>query len=358
MTPAPVAKSLPLLQRERIEPMISILLPFDPKITPRDTLSKRLELAVMRVKEELDRHYPIEETYMLMVRLRKLANGLNYGTFKRSIAIYLSAAVEKVFYLDMDVNEQIVADGALTMRHLIERKADAYNCLLLLLSAERVKIFHAADGHLKRLLTVTPSSMSSRTDDVPERVSNFSDPSSLKELMLDKFMRYANHTLEAMLAYYPFPVIVMAAERTAGHFKKVSGNNIHVAAYIHGNFEDASEACVKQAIAPYMEKWQKLKQYHLLSILDKAMGSGKVAAGIRDVCKESSMHKGRLLLVENSFRYKLDIADVKGKEQKPFYLQDKVDEAILNVLESGGEVEFVEDGMLAAYGQVALIKYY
>ena len=358
MLPATTLKSLPPIARQREEPVISLLLPFNPKITPRDTLAKRLELAVLNVKEELDRHYPREETHVLMVRLRKLVSGLNYGTFKESIAIYLSANTEQVFYLDMEVNERIVADGALTMRQVIENKADERNCLLLLLSAERVKIFHAGNGELKRLLSATPYSINSRKDDLPERVANFSDPSSLKELMLDKFMRHADHALEAILVYYPFPVIVMAAERTGGHFKKLSNNGTHIAACIHGNFEDASESSLLQAIAPYMEEWEKLKQHHLVAGLDKAMSAGKVAAGIREVCKEATMHKGRLLLVERNFRYKLDIIGVNRKQPEPFYLEDKVDEAILNVLQSGGEVEFVEDGMLAKYGQVALVKYY
>lgn len=339
-------------------PYISILVPFNPKITASGILAKRLDTAVTQVKDELDRHYAKEETYALMVRLRKLVAELNYSTYKRSIAIYLSADVEKVFYLDMDVNECVVADGALNMRHIIRNKADIHNCLLLLLSGERVKIFHAGAEGLRALLSVTPHNMSTASvqGNLHER-ANVSDPSAAKAASLEKFMRYADTVLNMILPFYPFPVIVMAAERTAGHFKKITGSATHIAAYVHGNYEHVPDGHLLQAIAPYMEQWDKVKQQHLLAKLEKAMGAGKVAAGIRNVCKEAKLHKGRMLLVERNFKYKMDIS-VKGSSSQPFYLYDKVDEAILNVLESGGEVEFVDDDALAEYGQVALIKYY
>jgi hypothetical protein len=161
-----------------------------------------------------------------------------------------------------------------------------------------------------------------------------------------------------MLNCYAYPVIVMATERTGGHFKKITANDTHIATFIHGNFEDAAESSLLQSIAPCMEQWDRLKQQHLLEKLEKSMGAGKVAAGPRSVCKEALMHKGRMLLIEKTYQYKLDIPPAGDKAPKPFYFYDKIDEAILNVLESGGDVEFVDDGALAQYGHIAMIKYY
>ena len=40
------------------------------------------------------------------------------------------------------------------------------------------------------------------------------------------------------------------------------------------------------------------------------------------------------------------------------YVKDAVDDIIEKVLESGGDVEFVEEGVLNYYGQIALIKFF
>ena len=42
----------------------------------------------------------------------------------------------------------------------------------------------------------------------------------------------------------------------------------------------------------------------------------------------------------------------------PPHIRDGVDQLIEEVIESGGEVEFVEDGTLQAFDHIALVKYY
>ena len=40
------------------------------------------------------------------------------------------------------------------------------------------------------------------------------------------------------------------------------------------------------------------------------------------------------------------------------YIKDAVDDVIEKILEAGGDVEFVEPGILESYNHIALIQYY
>ena len=122
--------------------------------------------------------------------------------------------------MDMEVNEHIAIDEPFCMRNLIWSKREKYEYLLLVLSAENFRIFLSRPGRLVRILSSVPEHIQSFRNDLPQRVSNFSDPSAHKELMLDKFLRYADHTLGMILNAYPLPIFLMATERTSGHFKK------------------------------------------------------------------------------------------------------------------------------------------
>ena len=42
----------------------------------------------------------------------------------------------------------------------------------------------------------------------------------------------------------------------------------------------------------------------------------------------------------------------------PFYIKDAVDDIMEKVLQNGGDVEFVENGVLKDYERIALIQYY
>lgn len=315
-------------------------------------MADRLESIVLQVKAELDSRYQREDTYRLIVRLRKLVNQLNYSTYKNSVAIYLSEKLERVFYLGIEVEDRFSVDGPVSMRDLVQSKKDTQKYLLLLLSADRANVFEGEGRSLNRIMGITPESMGSYQHELPERVANFSDPASIKETLMEKFFRYVDHSLSLLLVSYPYPVILLAAERTAGHFKKISNNTSHLAAYLHGNYDDATESGLQELIAPLLQRWKNLRQQHLLAKLEKAMDAGRLSTGLRDVCREASLLKGQLLVLEEGRNYNNKTNDA------PFYVQDKVDEAIIKVLESGGDVEFAAPGMLGPYQHIALVKYY
>ena len=90
--------------------------------------------------------------------------------------------------------------------------------------------------------------------------------------------------------------------------------------------------------------------------LGEAMHAGKLASGLRAVCKDALMNKGQLLVIERNYA-----PHVKGLPtdnfERHFYIRDAIDRAIENVLKSGGEVEFVNDQVLKEYRHIALVKY-
>jgi len=74
---------------------------------------------------------------------------------------------------------------------------------------------------------------------------------------------------------------------------------------------------------------------------------------------------GRLLIVEKNFNYPADHTSNSDHINKhdelkntPFYIKDAVDDVIEMVLKYGGDVIFVEEGVLAEFDHIALIQYY
>ena len=122
---------------------------------------------------------------------------------------------------------------------------------------------------------------------------------------------------------------------------------------------------LKKAIAPYIADWKKIKQNDILLQLDAARSARKLATGIQEVWREATLRKGRLLVVEKNYMCSAGHRDAQEvivlKEQlltTSFFIKDAVDDIIEKMLESGGDVEFVDEGVLGDYQRIALIKYY
>ena len=161
------------------------------------------------------------------------------------------------------------------------------------------------------------------------------------------------------------PLFIMGAERILGHFKKLTKHNGVVIDYIQCNYDDAGIPVLRERIAPFIINWKKVKQQDLLNQLDAAAGKKKLAVGMRDVWRGAMGKNGRLLLVEKNYTYAAERGssdEIIYKVMEPYNkfscIKDALDDVIEKVLENGGDVEFVDEGLLSDYSQIALIQYY
>jgi stalled ribosome rescue protein Dom34 len=81
-------------------------------------------------------------------------------------------------------------------------------------------------------------------------------------------------------------------------------------------------------------------KHQLRFLLHRAHEDGKLCYGLKAVWNTATHRRSRLLVVEETFMGEL------------------VDDIIEKVLKDGGDVEFVEQGTLSGYQQIALIEFH
>jgi hypothetical protein len=346
-------------------PAISIILPFEPKMSLKRELLHRLEMSAKKVEQELLINYPNEMGKLVMLKLKTIINNLNFNTFKKSIAIYVSPVFEKVLYLDIAVEERIIVDESFEIRDLVYSKKQMHKYLLLQLSGNQSRIYIGNSVSFVKIVSNVPQTAASYVNDIAERVANFSDMAERKKILLDKFLRYIDNSLNIILHAYPLPLFVMGTERVLGHFKKLTQHSGKVIDYVQGNYEAASEPELIKILEPYVCDWKQVQQKDVVKKLEDAANKNKLAIGMRDVWREAVSLRGRLLVVEKNYMYAAQRGsndEVIYKAIEPFnkfsYIKDAVDDVIEKVLENGGDVEFVDEGVLKDYHHIVLIQYY
>lgn len=349
----------------KYQPAVSIILPFETLISLKTETDHKLKLIQEKVKRALFAVYPPDKAKPVLEKLQNIVNGLKYDSGKKSIAIFVSPLTEKVFYLDSEVTEKIVIDETFEIRDLIYNKKQAIAYLVLSLSGDTAKIYNVKSKELTSLKFNVPVDIDAYENDLPERVSNFSDPARHKEAVLNKFLHHIDLGLSDLLKEYPLPVFVIGPDRVTGHFKKTSKNEKSIVKYIHGNLADATTTEILATIEPHFMSWQKLKEQQILMQLDKAINEKLLATGMKEVWSAAARKNSRLLIVEKDYTYAAhlgllpDHIDEEDESlNQPFYIKDAVDDVMVKVLENGGEIEFVENGILSEYGNIALIEYF
>ena len=354
-----------MVEVEHYQPAISIILPFDPKMVGKAAIALRLKDAARQVEQALLDSYSSEMVFLMMQKLKTIFDHLNFSTHKKSLVIYLSPVFEKVLYLDIMVEEKIVVDTSFEIRDLLYSKKQMQQYLVLMISARESRIYVGDGSKLVRIVSNPASVAIAGSNDCPERVENFADPAHRREVFMDKFLHQVENSLELILRAYPLPLFVMGSKKIVGHFHKVTRHPHAIIDCIYGNHEHVSLADLHQVLLPHISDWKWVKEQALLQKLDEAAGKQKLVTGIKNVWQESNHHKGWLLVIEKNYQ----CAGFTGINEDILYhsiaplvnyspVKDAVDDIIEKVLENGGDVEMVDDGILKAYEKIALIKYY
>ncbi len=355
----------------RYRPAVSIIIPLQTKINLNVELAYVLKTAAERVEQMLLKDYPKDVVGAVMQKLNTVIGNINQYAYKnfnthKSIAIYVSPLFEKVMYLDVAVEEKIIIDESFEIRDLIYSKKQLYKYLVLILSNKKSSIYVYDSNNFVKIPSNVPESVDAYINEVPQRVANFSDMDDRKEVIMDKFLLHIDKSLDDVLNAYHLPLFVLGAERLLGHFNKISKHKNTVIKYVQGNYEDVGFAQLREILEPHILEWKKSMQHDLLNQLEDAADKKKLAFGMENVWREAMNNKGHLLIVENNYMYPAR----HGDEPDIIYginelqnnnisdIKDAVDDAMEKVLQSGGSVEFVDEGALKDYGHIALVQYY
>jgi hypothetical protein len=365
MNPSVTPEMREVIEALHYRPAVSIIMPFEPKISLQTEVTHSLKTAADKVELELLKNYPEDICVLVMQKLHALIKNLKFDQHKKSIAIYVSPVFEKVLYLDIAVEEKIIVDDSFEIRDLVYSKKQLNKYLVLLLSGKQSHIYLGDSSTLVRIDVDLPESIYAYVNDAPERVANFSDMTERKQITVHKFLYHIDSALDDILNTYHLPVFVLGAEQILGHFKKFTKHAEAVIAYVKGNYDEATFPQLEEILKPHITAWREVKQKELLNQLEDAAGKKKLAVGMSDVWREAFDHKGRLLVVEKNYRYAAqhgaseDVIEALAEPYNKFsFIRDAVDDVIETILQNGGDVEFVDENVLKDYQHIALIQFY
>lgn len=334
-------------------PAVTIMISFEPVFSSKSEMAHRLKIITEKVKRELQATYPEDKAAAVVLKLQNLIKNINYNTDKHALALFVSPQTEKIFYLDAVVEDRLVIDESFSIRDLVFSMKKHIRYLVMLLSASSSKMYLGNSFKVVPIKFNVPDSIFAYKNDIPEPVANFSDPNKRKEVLLDKFLHHIDQGLAIALKHYPGPVFVAGTERTLGHFRSITQNEKHIAEFIPGNYIESGEARIAELVQPYVMNWMEVKQKSLLQELEKADNDHKLIYGMKDVWMAANAANGRLLVVEKNYRRAFN-----STTQPSAFVRDMVDKVMEKILQCGGDIEFVDDGILKPYKRIVLVPFY
>ena len=334
-------------------PAVTVIMPFNPKMTLKNHLEQLLKIATGKVEEQILQNYPGEMGLLVIQKLARVVSELNFSTNHNSIAIYISPVFEKVLYLYAEVAQELIVGQSFSIRSAVQSKKQVKKYLLLSLGQHTSSIFVGTGENLVCIVSdaATP----------PQKIT---DPLVLQNPAKQQiFLKHINNSLGLILAAYNLPLFVGGAPQLLKAFKAVTLHAPAIIQSIEGNFENATIEKLCVAMQLPLDNWDTVLQKNILDKIQIAEAQNKMVSGLKAVWKQAVSRRGKLLIAEQNYLYHEAcqtcdelIYNAITPHNKFSYLHNAVDEIIEKVLENGGEVEFVEDGFLKNYQSLVLIN--
>lgn len=352
-----------VLNPVKYRPCVSLIMSFEPKMSKKHELEYLLKTHLQSIEQQLISEYPSEKAIPVLNKLHSAVKKVDYNSYKKSIAIYVSPLIERIYYLDIEVTEKMIIDESFEVRDLVYNKKEQRKFLLLHIGAQHSSFYLFDAGRLSRIKSNSFSHIREITADSTESIRELADGDRRKEIVIEKFLRLTDEGIEAINAHYPFPIFLIATEKIIGHFKKISHSLPKIAGYIHGNFETLTEKQVAALLIPQFQEWNNIYTQSLLIRIESAFSANKLSYGVERTWAAATKKNCKLLIVEKNFICPAEHGESPEKIntsglKNGYYIKDAVDDIIEMVLLNGGDVEFVEDGALSHLERIALIHYY
>lgn len=355
------SEELEVIKAAKSQPAVSLIISCTPAIALKTEMAHKLKLARNEAGRQLTASYGEVTGNGVLKKLDEVIDTLKPEDFKKSIAIFVSPVMAKVFYFDIQLEDKIIIDESFEIRDLVYAKQAALTYLVLLITGRHAKVFLSENGQMIRLKLDMPENIEAYENDIAEQVFNFTDPAKRKEQIQEKFLRHIDAALSELLQAHPLPVFVTGVDRLTGHFNQLTANAKSIVDIVQGNYSAATVPEINVVLKPYTDAWQANRNLALLNEIEKAMNAGQLEAGIKAVWKAATEKNGRLLIVEKNYMYPAERTSDEKYIRQPettAYMKDAVDDVIEMVIQNGGEVRFVEKGMLEEYLNIVLIRFY
>lgn len=323
----------------------------------------RLSNLIREADRRLRQEGKNDEAEAIGKQLQQVEAQIDHNYNLEGLLVFAHPEMATFARVPFSVEERAVIDHNFATRDLMRGFHLAETYYVMTLSWDKIRLLR---GMQDKLTEVTEKGFPFHhnfgvTDRVDWSISDY------RNAQTQEFFNRVDKAFVELHNEEPGRLVLAGVEDNIHHYQAVADRPSVVFAEVKGNFDDASEAQIAEAVWPVVEQKLDEEKTKAVSSLDKAIGAGKAAMGIQDVYPLARQGRGATLLVERGY---YQPAQVKVDEMQmahvnldvptdgPGVIDDLVDEAAEQVIKHQGDVVFLDDGTLSDHGQIALVLRY
>lgn len=303
-----------------LQPCVSVLMPFEPKMSSEQSLRQSIEKLEERVSKLLSFSYVKDVADVLTKNFVALLHRLDFDSFKKSVVMFVSPEAAQLTYLNIPLQETISVNNTLEVRDVILHEPKEKKYLIL--------SFTSKEAHLY--------------------IGNGKNLSCLQILENRRLQQTIQFAREA----FPYLFFAVAGKQQLSFLQQTCGSFF---IEVERENEENTEQNLATIMQPYLQNWDAVLQKFYSSLLEEADKKGKLLKGITNILESAVYRKNGLLLIEHNYHPSFSVFKKCGEKEEEIYIHDAAAYVAEKLLKEGGKVEFVEEDALINYERIAFL---
>jgi len=364
---------LEILQGQAQYPSITITLPTHRTFPEKEKDPVRVKNLIREVEDRLLQEYEARDIQDIMQKLWDLADSIDHNHNLEGMMIIANREVAKVYKLPTRLEEKVTVAEDFLVRDLLLAQSRVQSYWVLTLAENPTRLFHADNDQLQE---VQDYGFPFVNEDPGTRMTldtrYGTKPDSERDEHLRIFFRNIDAGLKQALDLEDLPVVLLGVDKNLGFFKEVAQNYGKVLTVIEGNHDlDTADNTALKLSALVWPRVQEVmhEQTHnnVAQSIDDAVSSNTFFTDLNDIWVATLDGRGAKLFVEEGFSFtakvsedgrSITVVDEPEAYRNREVLHDAVNRIIEHMLQTSGEVIFVEPGRLGDSRQMFLTLRY
>jgi hypothetical protein len=345
----------PLVRTSAVQPSLLITMPFEPKLNDVKVIEQQVRLILKRAERLLLAQYESREIRLVVQKMQMAFESLDFHSFKKSIAVFISGSSYQLLYVDITLKQQVLINVDFHVSDLLRLQEIPLEYLVVVLNDLWAKTYFGNEAGFKLIKTDRPKPF----PDAKE-LGSFSI-ASRKKPVPGSLYKQISHDFSLIADAYHLPVFLVGSVRNVNHFGDITKSSKDIVQVIYKNTDSITESRIFHELKPYFNNWNYIRQKFLRHQLDDAAIKNLVASGMTTLIDKLNQGNDMLLMVEESY-INGDHADsvhtINSHGEVVSFksgIENDFDKIIQKLLENGAAVEVVPDGLLRDYDKIALI---
>jgi Bacterial archaeo-eukaryotic release factor family 3 len=350
------------LRQIRGQPAISILLPTHRTAPDNQQDPILLKNLFTEAQTRLLETHAKRDVQPLLDRLEAEVNAVDHAHNLEGLAVFATHEYASTHKLPYAPEARVVIEETLSTRDVYRAMSSAGRYRVLVLGEKASRLYEGVRDELQELRVKPfplehggPGGASALPGDPRVNRSEYRDRHEAA------FFREVAQALEDIAKNDPLPVVIVGIDRNLAFFKDSNRFNGEVLTTLEGAHENSSAHELGQFVWQHVKSHWHERRHDWLERLDAAIGQERGVAGLLACWRAALEGRGDTLVVEETYHQPgtINAEAVGGAHfESGGHADDLVDQLVEHVIDLGGQIVFVDDGVLEQHGRVGLILRY